>query len=78
MDVLRILRSPERRVKLRVWHDEDDGWAHNPVQSGYTISHWDEIALPNQLMEPPINDDLTHSVAPPQDLTLKLLQDLGW
>jgi hypothetical protein len=27
MDVPRILRSPERRVKLKVWHDEDDGWA---------------------------------------------------
>lgn len=53
-------------------------WTPNPVQPGSTISHWDEIALPNQLMEPAINDDLTHSVTPPQDLTFILLQDLGW
>jgi hypothetical protein len=53
-------------------------WTPNPVQPGSTISHWDELALPNQLMEPAINDDLTHSVTPPQDLTFRLLQDLGW
>lgn len=53
-------------------------WSPNPVQPGSSISHWDEIALPNQLMEPAINDDLTHSVTPPQDLTFILLQDLGW
>ena len=53
-------------------------WTPNPVQPGSTISHWDEIALPNQLMEPAINDDLTHAVTPPQDLTFELLRDLGW
>lgn len=53
-------------------------WTPNPVQPGSTISHWDEIATPNQLMEPAINDDLTHSVTPPQDLTFELLRDLGW
>jgi hypothetical protein len=50
----------------------------NPVQPGSTISHWDTIAFPNQLMEPAINGDLTHSVSPPQDLTLPLLRDVGW
>lgn len=50
----------------------------NPVQGGSTISHWDTIAFPNQLMEPAINGDLTHSVQPPQDLTLPLLRDVGW
>jgi hypothetical protein len=50
----------------------------NPVQPGSTISHWDQIAFPNQLMEPAINGDLTHSVMPPQDLTLPLLRDVGW
>jgi hypothetical protein len=30
------------------------------------------------LMEPSINDDLTHSVDVPADLTFKLLQDIGW
>jgi hypothetical protein len=50
----------------------------NPVQPGSTISHWDTIAFPNQLMEPAINSDLTHSVKPPQDLTLPLMRDVGW
>ncbi len=49
-----------------------------PVAPGSTISHWDTIAFPNQLMEPNINADLTHSVKPPQDLTLPLLRDVGW
>src|SRR4029077_13179353 len=31
-----------------------------------------------QLMEPAINGDLTHSVQPPEDLTLPLLRDIGW
>jgi hypothetical protein len=50
----------------------------NPVQPGSTISHWDTSAFPNQLMEPAINSDLTHSVKPPQDLTLPLMRDIGW
>jgi hypothetical protein len=52
--------------------------APNPVQPGSSISHWDPIAFPNQLMEPNISSDLTHSVAPPLDLTLPLLRDVGW
>jgi hypothetical protein len=50
----------------------------NPVQPGSSISHWSPIAFPNQLMEPAINADLTHSVKPPQDLTLPLMRDIGW
>jgi hypothetical protein len=50
----------------------------NPVQSGSTISHWDTIAFPNQLMEPAINGDLTHSVKEPEDLTLAQMRDVGW
>ncbi|MEW5980569.1 MAG: PA domain-containing protein [Acidobacteriota bacterium] len=50
----------------------------NPVQPGSSLSHWDPIASPNQLMEPAINSDLTHSVKAPQDLTLALLRDVGW
>ena len=45
---------------------------------GSTISHYDTSAYPNQLMEPFNNDDLTHSVKPPQDLTRPLLHDIGW
>lgn len=52
--------------------------APNPVQPGSSISHWDPIAFPNQLMEPAINSDLTHNVAPPYDMTLPLLRDVGW
>ena len=50
----------------------------NPVEGGSTISHWDTSTFPNQLMEPAISGDLTHSVKPPQDLTLPLLRDIGW
>ena len=50
----------------------------NPIQNGSTISHWDPLASPNQLMEPDIQDGLTHNVEPPYDLTLPLLKDLGW
>ena len=49
-----------------------------PVQPGSSVSHWDTIATPNQLMEPSINSDLTHSVQPPQDLSLSLMRDIGW
>jgi len=49
-----------------------------PVTPGSTISHWDTLATPNQLMEPAFNGDLTHSVQPPADLTLPVLRDVGW
>jgi hypothetical protein len=52
--------------------------ALNPVQSGSSISHYEAVAFPNQLMEPAINADLTSSVKPPEDLTKPLLTDLGW
>jgi hypothetical protein len=66
-------------------------YAPNPVEPGSSISHWDVTAYPNQLMEPFINSDLTHSVdvfpppGPPlpatvwrPDLTMPLLRDVGW
>src|SRR6266404_5341583 len=53
-------------------------YAPNPYKAGSSVSHWDESETPNQLMEPSINNDLTHSVTTPQDLTLSLLKDLGW
>jgi hypothetical protein len=52
--------------------------APNPVQPGSSISHWDPLTFRNQLMEPAINSDLTHSVKPPEDLTLPLFRDIGW
>ncbi|MEP7101270.1 MAG: PA domain-containing protein [Burkholderiales bacterium] len=53
-------------------------FAPNPYQSGSSVSHYDVTAFRNQLMEPAINGDLTHSVLPPEDLTFRLLQDIGW
>lgn len=52
--------------------------AFNPVSPGSSISHFEAIAFPNQLMEPAINVDLTASVDTPRDLTTKLLTDVGW
>jgi hypothetical protein len=50
----------------------------NPFQQRSSVTHWDTVAFPNLLMEPFFNVDLTHSVIPPQDLTFRQLQDLGW
>jgi hypothetical protein len=46
--------------------------------SGSSGSHYDTIARRNLLMEPSINPDLTHSIEPPEDLTLPLMRDIGW
>jgi PA domain len=50
----------------------------NPLQLGSSVSHWDTIAFPNQLMEPAINGDLTHAVSAPSDLTYSEMRDVGW
>lgn len=50
----------------------------NPVELGSSVSHWDTLATPNQLMEPAINADLSISVGEPKDLTMSLLEDIGW
>ena len=50
----------------------------NPFQSGSSVSHWDTIATPNQLMEPSINADLQHAVDTPADLSKALMMDVGW
>lgn len=48
-----------------------------PVALGSSISHWDPVAFPNQLMEPAINADLTHAVSG-VDLTSAEMVDIGW
>ena len=53
-------------------------YAPTSFEQGSSVSHFDEIAYPNLLMEPSNSGDLSHSVAPPQDLTLSLFRDLGW
>jgi hypothetical protein len=52
--------------------------APQPVIPGSSISHYEPVAFRNQLMEPGINNDLTHSVEPPEDLTNPLMIDVGW
>jgi hypothetical protein len=49
-------------------------YAPNPLQAGSSVSHFDDIASPNLLMEPAINDDLHDTV----DLTKMLFEDIGW
>ena len=53
-------------------------YAPNPFEGGSSVSHYDRSASPNLLMEPNISSNLTHNVAPPSDLTLPLLRDMGW
>jgi hypothetical protein len=53
-------------------------YAPFPVALGSSISHYDTAASRNLLMEPAINADLTHSLTPPEDLTLPLMRDIGW
>jgi hypothetical protein len=50
----------------------------NPYVPGSSVSHWDQSAFPNLLMEPNINGDLTHNTTAPFDLTLEMLHDIGW
>jgi hypothetical protein len=50
----------------------------NPYEPGSSVSHYNTTASRNQLMEPAINADLTHSVTAPTDLTFELLKDIGW
>ncbi len=53
-------------------------FAPNPFQGGSSVSHWNTLEFPNQLMEPNNSDDLTHSVVPVWDLTWSFFQDIGW
>jgi hypothetical protein len=53
-------------------------YAPNPLRAGSSVSHWDVVSSPNQLMEPNITNGLSHSVTTPQDLTFSLLLDIGW
>jgi hypothetical protein len=53
-------------------------YAPVPFAGGSSVSHYDVSATRNQLMEPAINGDLTHSVTTPEDLTFELMKDVGW
>ncbi len=47
-------------------------------EPGSSVSHYTKGATRNVLMEPAINDDLSHTPTAPTDLTLPLLKDIGW
>lgn len=50
-------------------------YSPDPVSSGSSLSHWDNRAFPNLLMEPSINADL----APGElDITDEQMKDIGW
>lgn len=53
-------------------------FAPSPVDAGSSVSHWDTVAAPNQLMEPFISSNLSFSPTTPEDLTFSLLKDIGW
>jgi len=53
-------------------------YAPNPIRVGSSVSHWDTVAGPDQLMEPNITVNVWQSVAMPEDLTFSLLKDIGW
>jgi hypothetical protein len=69
-------------LAFRAGTDHVRGFANvaalNPVVGGSSISHFDYGGIPNQLMEPSINIDLTSSVRPPEDLTSSQMTDIGW
>ncbi len=46
--------------------------------AGSSVSHWDTSLTPSVLMEPFMTQGLSTLLAPPKDLTLPLLKDLGW
>ena len=50
----------------------------NSFISNSSVSHFDSSAIPNLLMEPSVSGELRLIVKPPKDLTLPLLQDIGW
>jgi hypothetical protein len=53
-------------------------FAPTTVNAGSSVSHFDVTASPNLLMEPFAIGDESITLKPPTDLTLPLLQDIGW
>jgi len=53
-------------------------YAPNPFIGGSSVSHFDRTMFRNQLMEPNISNDLGTSLLPPQDMSFRLLLDIGW
>jgi hypothetical protein len=51
-------------------------YAPNPFEGGSSVSHWDEVAVPNVIMEPVLDGD--DRASEKVDLTTCLLKDIGW
>lgn len=49
-----------------------------PFSAGSSVSHFDGLMYPNQLMEPTVASDLPNEIELPADLTTPLLRDIGW
>jgi hypothetical protein len=65
------------RTILRAGSDDSGNlyvFSPTTVSQGSSIYHFDVSAVPNLLMEPAINSDLSHGV----DLTIDQLKDIGW
>ena len=65
------LAGTDAQLRIRMY-------APTTFSPGSSVSHYTTDAKPNQLMEPFLNNDLTHQVKPPRDLSYPLLQDIGW
>lgn len=50
----------------------------DPVRPGSSVSHYDVSSTPNLLMEPFAEPEQPIAVNAPKDLTLELLNDIGW
>jgi hypothetical protein len=71
-----LLRNPVNRTGTTA--DFVRLYAPPTFAPGSSVSHFDVSAVPNLLMEPSINSNLTTSVKNPDDLTRSLLRDIGW
>ena len=47
-------------------------------REGGEVSHWDNDASPNLLMESLLENDVGYSLFPPADMTAPAMQDIGW
>ena len=74
--IVDLRRNPPARAGTSAGHPRL--YAPTTFASGSSVSHFDVTALPNLLMEPFINTDLTSAVKNPDDLTRGLLFDIGW
>ncbi len=53
-------------------------YAPTVFASGSSLSHFDTTATRNLLMEPFNTGNITHTLTPPNDLTLAQMRDIGW